>query len=339
MEGRPPYEDRGNPLALLAVIAGGERPHPEHAGILREALNRMFDPDPRSRWSMADAAHVLHRLYERHGPAPTRSITHPIEQPAAAAAPVLAPHSFSEPSQEVPEQPQEPDAEPPAEPAAEPLAEPPAEPLAEPPAEEPLPPPDSVDRESTPPARKRRGGPFLLAALALLLVIGGLGAYLLFGSDDNGSPTSAGTESDSSEADPEPETSPSQEPTSETSSPEQTPTATSSEPPSETASPSAAGSAEEFASTYYGYLPDDTSTGWRSLAPSLRASIGRGSYDGFWSTISAVEVEGVEEVEPGVVDVSLVYTNNDGTAEDEVHRLFLEPAGDGYLIVDDEVVG
>jgi eukaryotic-like serine/threonine-protein kinase len=308
VEGRPPYDDRGNPLALLAVIASGTRPHPEHAGILREALNRMFDPDPRSRWSMADAGHVLHRLYERHGPAPTRSITHPVERPVATTAPALFP-------------------------------EPPSTSQPEPPWIEP---------GSIRPVERQRSGPFMVAALVLLLVVAGVGAYLLFGPEGNASPTSASTEgSDSSSV----SARPSQEPPQSTAPSDVAPstalptspsTASPSASPSisEAPSPSAAGSGEQFASTYYGYLPDDTGAGWRSLAPSFRSSIGgRGSYDGFWSTISAVEVTDVDAVEPGVVDVSLTYTKTDGTAEDEVHRLYLQEAGTGYLIVDDDVVG
>ena len=47
----------------------------------------------------------------------------------------------------------------------------------------------------------------------------------------------------------------------------------------------------------------------------------------------------MNEVGPGVVDVSLIYTNTDGTSEGEVHRLYVEEGGNGYLIVDDDVVG
>ena len=274
---------------------------------------------------MADAAHVLHRLYERHGPAPTRSITHPIERPVAAAAPVLLPDQATDSSSDAP-------------PESPPTS------LPEPPPETPW-----TGLRSMQPARERRGGRFLLAALVVVLLIGSLGAYLLFGSTDDASPTSADTEvSDSSDtADRQPVESPSQEPVaSESSAPlEQTPpTPPSSSLPSTTgssvpSSPTVTGSAEQFASSYYAHLPDDTSAAWRSLAPSFRSSIGRESYDGFWSTISAVEVVGVDEVEPGVVDVSLTYTADDGTAESEVHRLYLEQAGTGYRIVDDAVVG
>ena len=316
VEGRPPYDDRGNPLAVLASIAAGTRPHPEHAGILREALSRMFDPDPRSRWTMDDVAHVLHRLYERHGPAPTRNITHQVDRPAAAPVPAPAPA-----------------------PAQAALAPSLIGPLTE--------------EKSNRPAEKRRSGGFLVAVLVSLLVLAAaVGAYLLLGSQNDGTPASADTEVSQSAteiepaADPTP--SPSQEPATPEPSPSAEPTASPSPSPS-SASPSAtessrtqdpAGSAEQFASTYYSHLPGDTSAGWRSLAPSFQSSLGgRGSYDGFWSTISGVQVTRVDEVETGVVDVSLIYTKPDGTSEAEVHRLYLEQGGNGYLIVDDDVVG
>ena len=312
VEGRPPYDDRGNPLALLAVIAAGTRPHPEHAGILREPLNRMFDPDPRSRWTMEDVAHVLHRLHERHGPEPTRNITHQVERPVAASTPKtpvgLAPSLLG--------------------------------PLTE--------------AKSTGPAKERRSGGALVVVLVSLLVLAAaIGAYLLLGSQNDELPASADTEpshsATESEPAPDPTPSPSPDPATTEPSPSEEPTVSpspspSSASPSSTASqtaadPPTAGSAEQFASTYYEYLPGDTNAGWRSLAPSFQSSIGRGSYDGFWSTISALRVTGVDEVEPGVVDVSLVYTKTDGTSEGEVHRLYLEEGGDGYLVVDDDVVG
>lgn len=59
VEGTPPVTDRGNPLATLAAIAETRLRRPAHAGFLTDALARMLDPDPASRWTMADAAHAL----------------------------------------------------------------------------------------------------------------------------------------------------------------------------------------------------------------------------------------------------------------------------------------
>jgi eukaryotic-like serine/threonine-protein kinase len=75
VEGTPPVADRGNAIATLAAIAGTRPPRPEHAGFLTDALGRMLDPDPTSRWSMADAAHALRRLHEQHRPPGTLATT------------------------------------------------------------------------------------------------------------------------------------------------------------------------------------------------------------------------------------------------------------------------
>jgi serine/threonine protein kinase len=93
VEGAPPVADRGNAIATLAAIADTRPPRPEHAGFLTDAIGRMLDPDPASRWSMADAAHALRRLHEQHRPpgtleAPTAAVdrTSAVAAPAAPAA-------------------------------------------------------------------------------------------------------------------------------------------------------------------------------------------------------------------------------------------------------------
>jgi hypothetical protein len=80
VEGHPPTADRGNAIATLAAIAESRPPRPEHAGFLADAIGRMLDPDPGSRWSMSDAAHALRRLHDQHRPAGT------LEAPAPAEA-------------------------------------------------------------------------------------------------------------------------------------------------------------------------------------------------------------------------------------------------------------
>ena len=68
VEGQLPYAEHANPLALLQTIATDRPRRPHRAGALGPALERMMDPDPRSRWAMADAAHALHRLVHRARP-------------------------------------------------------------------------------------------------------------------------------------------------------------------------------------------------------------------------------------------------------------------------------
>ena len=81
VEARAPYPEQRNAIAMLSQIVSGTPPHPEHAGFLSDPIRRMLDPDPASRWSMADVAHALHRLHEEHDTSGTREAT------AIAAAP------------------------------------------------------------------------------------------------------------------------------------------------------------------------------------------------------------------------------------------------------------
>lgn len=93
VEGVPPVEDRGNPIATLAAAADNDPPRPEHAGFLADAIGRMLDPDPASRWSMADAAHALDNLHDQHRTVETVPDAAPVAAPAPAPvdAPVDAP--------------------------------------------------------------------------------------------------------------------------------------------------------------------------------------------------------------------------------------------------------
>jgi serine/threonine protein kinase len=75
VEGHTLYPLHLNPIALLGEIASTRPPHPERAGFLAEPIVRMLDVDPRSRWTMADVAHVLRRLERQHAAGRTRAAT------------------------------------------------------------------------------------------------------------------------------------------------------------------------------------------------------------------------------------------------------------------------
>ncbi|GEP38130.1 hypothetical protein NPS01_17930 [Nocardioides psychrotolerans] len=70
VEGHGPYPSQGNALAVLAGIATEPPPLPERAGPLRQPIRRMMDTDVAARWSMADCAHALHQVNDRHAGAP-----------------------------------------------------------------------------------------------------------------------------------------------------------------------------------------------------------------------------------------------------------------------------
>ncbi len=102
VEGRPPYGENPNALQLLARVAAEDPPAPERAGVLAGPISRMLDRDPASRWSMADAAHALHRIHEQTPEAGTQERTRALAAvpatvdpspagPAAASSPASAP--------------------------------------------------------------------------------------------------------------------------------------------------------------------------------------------------------------------------------------------------------
>src|SRR3954447_9272445 len=97
VEGHPPYEHQPNALALLATIASTPPMQTRRAGFLKEPIERMLDLDPVSRWSMADAAHVLERLRKRHPEPPLREPTMELTR-RRDRAPVVVPVAISRPN-------------------------------------------------------------------------------------------------------------------------------------------------------------------------------------------------------------------------------------------------
>jgi len=309
VEGHPPYVDtESNALALLARIANEPTPAPVHAEFLTDALARMLDHDPRSRWAMDDVAHTLHRLHEKYAEEDTREQTAPR---AVAAVPVGAAAVAG---------------------AADP------EPTT---AEAPAPPP-----ATNAPARRRPGAvlPIVLALLVVIVVAAGL-AWWASGNntDPNGSaapPTGKRGTTPSHSAPTHSKPSRSASPT-----PSATPTPSPSASTSPSAGTSPGGTAPaahgrlEFPRSYYGVLPGDTSAAWQMLSPGYRRSMGYDNYRGFWDTISSVSVGDVSSAGSDAVDVALTYTKDDGSTSSETRRLYLQRSGDGWVITSDQVVG
>lgn len=177
VEGRPPYEPRGNPIALLQDIAS-RPPRPLRlAGPLAPAIGAMMHPDPATRWSMEQASRRLGRLARAEAgaarvagpgetellpvgspPASTRRL--PQEQPGQGS-----PHDLGPPAPEPPRSaPVEPPRSAPGGPASTAAEEPPRSAPDEPPP-------------SAPEERDSSGRRWLPAALLALLVLLG-GGYL-----------------------------------------------------------------------------------------------------------------------------------------------------------------
>ena len=156
VEGRGPYPDQANALALLTRIAAERPAAPTQAGVLSEPIGRMLDPDPRSRWAMADAAHALHRIHDRNRAAGTREEVPAMAGPATTALPATAGAGAAA------------TAPAPADTGVGPTAERPAAPT------------------------ERRRGRAVLAALALLLLVAA-GGYVWWSSTGDEPSTSAST--------------------------------------------------------------------------------------------------------------------------------------------------
>ena len=282
VEGRPPYREQSNALALLATIADQAPPAPERAGPLTEPIRRMMDPDPGSRWSMADAAHALHQRVPAAEVATLRE--------SDEVSPVPAPAS---------------ETSPPA------------------PASEPAPAPQQR------PTRRSRSG--LVLALLLVLLLAGAGGIYLVARDDGSTtadpqvrPTGSGHRSPSATTT-----------VTATSTAAATETATTSPSASGAPAGSRSGNPVDFVESYYALLPGDTEAGWSLLTTSYRRQTGGyDDYQGFWSGVSSVSVEGARKAGPTTVDVELVYDGNDR----ETRRLVLRRTSDGWLIDDSYLV-
>lgn len=300
VEGRPPYPEQANPLAMLSTIASGRPRQPQRAGALTDVIGRMLDPDPASRWSMADAAHALHRRAAAGRTDRTREQT--------AAAPLKTPVVT---------------------PVVAPVADPDPTPATPVPAHEP-------PRRR----RTALGAVAALLLLALVAGGGWLLVGRDGGSTQASGSTGAGGEGSprQSPADPAPKRthSPSQSPSS--TAPTTPPSSPASSPPATQQAP--AGSPAAFVSGYYGALPSDTRTAWSELTSGFQDQVGSyGDYRSFWDTIEAVSVDATRPHGADAVDTTLTYTKSDGSTDHEVRRIYLERSGDGWLIRDDAVVG
>ena len=318
VEGRLPYPAQNNAIALLTQIASEPPPPPKLAAFLADPIERMMDPDPSTRWTMADAAHTLHRLHERHpaessGPG-TVSLGAPLveAEPDEEPAPETASENSVVQNDEVPTETAQPDEGP----ATEASAPPEPEPALTAPA---LASPDLPPARTEEPSGAGRRT-VVVAVVVALVVIAGIGALFLNDRDEDPSaadePTSAAS------------TDPGQ------SNDEESPAT---EDPAG-GTDGASGAATTFVEDYYSNLPGDTRTAWGLLSPSMQDEVGGyGNYSGFWRTISEVRTGRTTVVEEGVVDVEVIYTSDGGT-ERETRRLRLDKNGDSFLITGDKVV-
>ena len=319
VEGRLPFPEQNNAIALLTQIASEPPPPPTRAAFLADPIGRMMDPDPSTRWTMADAAHTLHRLHEQHAAKSSGPGTVSLGAPLVEAEPDEGPaQETAGENSGVQNDDVTTEAAPDEGPATEASAPPEPESARTAPA---------LASPDLPPARtEQRSGAgrraTVVAVAVALVVLAGVGALLLNDRDDDPStadePTSAAS------------TDPGQSNGQDSSS--------SDDPAASSGTDGPSGAATTFVKDYYSNLPEDTRTAWGLLSPAMQDEVGGyGTYSGFWRTISKVSTGRTTLVEEGVVDVEVIYTSDGGT-ERETRRLRLAKNGDSFLITGDKVV-
>jgi hypothetical protein len=329
VQGRPPYRMQDNPVAVLHDIASQQPPRPDRADFLEPALLRMLDRDPGSRWSMADAAHALHRLAREHAAEDTRAET--LHTPPSAAS--LRARSAAD---------REPEGGRAPLPAAAPATAAAPRLLSD---------PGPSGGSQRGPSTGSRGRTLLLVALALLLLLGGVGYAL---SRDTGADPAASDRSPARSGSPSAARSPDAG-TSRSSSPAPStrPSATASssptpaDPTSGSPTPSSAGSTApgstldaaavtSFLEGYFAAAPGGSDEAWAQLGPGMQTQ-GRAAYDGFWRGIASVDVADVEPVSDSAVEVTLTYRRTDDTTSRERKRLQLLRSRDGGYLINGDV--
>ncbi|MFC7489200.1 MULTISPECIES: serine/threonine-protein kinase [unclassified Knoellia] len=340
VEGRAPFEERDNPLAVLQdVLAGRMRPLVA-AGPLGRAIEAMMEPDPARRWTMAEAAAELDDIAA--GRVPTSVLP-------AAMAPVDRPTSGLDELDDFLGAQSGADTRSDGAWAAGVGATAPALGGAD---------GEREDGSGQRADRRRSRWPLVL----LLAILLGGGAYALANRDGVDEPDSAqGTRTSSApqttpptSSTPPPSSTPSSTPQGTTSSsPTRTPSRTPSSPtrtptPTPTRSPSPTAASSDaalgaFVRDYYAGVTDSARRDdtFAQLTPAMqREAGGRQGYEGFWRTIESVSVTALDpDAEARTVDMRLTFRPRSGGPITESHRWTVERDGGRWLVGSDDAVG
>jgi hypothetical protein len=293
VEGEPPFGLDDNAYALLHKVATGAIRPPESAGPLTALLMRLMSNEPTDRPTAAqarDALAAIAGVTSTAGPAATAPITtRVLSAPKPAAARQPGPST---------------------------LTDMPAPPVVVPPGSE------------RPPAngkpRGRRLLPFVIAALVLLVVGGGIaiGAIRAADSGDQGGATAPPVAA--------PTTTPSPTRTTE---PTTTPRTTT---PSPSTSTSAASDTDavSFVQRYYSLLPDDPDSAFALLGAQAQAA--SGGIDGFrrfYGGMREVEIQNARSTGQGQVSGTIVFTRDDGSTSSEPYTFRVGTGSDGNQLI------
>ena len=300
VEGHSPYEQRTNPVAVLHDITQGQPPHPQTGRL--PGTGTAADDGPRSR------ARGGRWTTRRTCCAASRTSTSPRARWSTRCRAVHRRPRAKSPMRNPAEVPPLP------------------RPGRAPPRWTPLPRSSAAPAQSAarPTKRPRRRGParLVLAAVALLLVLGGVAWYVSQLGDGQQQAGDTAGQGDDKSGDKAGKASSSSSSTKEDGS-------------SDTAAASSAEEKEQFVRSYFEKAPGGTDEAWAMLGPSLKEQ-GRASYNGFWRDIESVEVQSAE-ANGNTVDVTLVYTRTNGETSTERKQEGLVSDGDGgYLLDTDE---
>ena len=176
-----------------------------------------------------------------------------------------------------------------------------------------------------------------VAALLALVLVAGLGAWLLWPREEEPSDAGPRGASPSASQDPTSDT-PSESPSeSPTDSPTESPT-TSDEPTTEPSPSDAAGGTpaamRSFVQDYFSLVTSDPESSFAMLTPEFQAeSGGFERYSGFWSTIESATPRAIKaDPDSLTTTYTIDYVTTSGRATTEQGRLQLVQQGDGFLI-------
>jgi len=306
--GRAPYDVGQNVLGGLYRIVNGDPPRLPADDPMAGLLAVMMVKDPAGRWPVSRVRDDLRRIAKGRPSTAPAAVTSGSSHPGDAPTAVLA-GAGALPAR---------DSEPITRTTAAPVV--PREASAE----------EAPPRPPAPVQSSRRPVGAVAAVLALVLLLG-LGLWLLWPDDE--SPGSSGDAAD-------PTTSDSQEPTEEpTEDPTQDPTQEpSTEPDPSSDGPGATRAAmRTFVEDYFAQVTSDPETTFAMLTPEFQEeSGGFEDYAGFWRTIESARPRDVR-ADPRTLTTTytIEFVTVSGRTTTEQGRLQLARQGDGFLIADE----
>jgi serine/threonine protein kinase len=295
--GRAPYDVGGNVMGGMYRIVHDDPPRLPGDHPLAGVLARTMVKDPDQRWSAERVRDELRRVATGASLSGVDTTTAP-HPPPPPPVPAASPVAYTSTMAEV---------------AAAPSERVPPERPAAPPA-------------PTSPSRRSPLG--WIAAVAVLVLLAGLGAYLLWPGDGQ---RPAGTEAQTEQSE---EPSASEEPSTE---PSTEPSESATEEPTTEPSPPAGGTQAEvraFVRDYFSLVTSAPESSYVMLTPEFQtASGGFERYSGFWSTISSARPYDITvDPESLVASYTIDYVTTSGRTSTEQKQLQLVQEGDDYLI-------